>query len=183
MEAFLEKFDRHVAAKKEVVALGDGARWIWDYWTTYYPEAIQILDYFHLIEKIGCWAALVFKEETPRKDWLALCEKWLLNNEALEVELMVKSIACQGDKKKKQDQLLTYLTHNKDRIKYKTYLEQGLFIGSGAMESANREIVQKRMKLSGQRWTGDGAQQVVNIRVTFKNNQWDKLIQQILIAA
>jgi hypothetical protein len=96
---------------------------------------------------------------------------------------MVKSIDCQGDKKKKQDQLLTYLTHNKDRVSYKTYLEQGLFIGSGAIESANREVVQKRMKLSGQRWTGKGAQQVANLRVTFKNNQWDKLIEQIKMAA
>jgi len=182
-QAFLEKFDQHIALKKQVVALGDGARWIWDYWTTYYPAAIQILDYFHLIEKIGLWAVLVFKEQNQRKDWLALCEKLLLNNEAPEVELMIKAIDCQGDKKKKQDQLLTYLTNNKDRINYKTYLEQGLFIGSGARESANREVVQKRMKLSGQRWTATGAQQVANLRVTFKNNHWNKLIQQIKIAA
>ncbi len=182
-QSFLEKFDQHVAHKQQVVALGDGARWIWDYWTTYYPQAIQILDYFHLVEKIGGWAMLVFKEEKQRKDWLMVCEELLLNNEAIEVELMVKAIDCQGDKKKKQDQLLTYLTHNKDRISYKTYLEQGLFIGSGAIESANREVVQKRMKLSGQRWTGEGAQQVANLRVTFKNNQWDKLIEQIKMAA
>jgi hypothetical protein len=182
-EAFLEKFDQHMVDKKQVVAIGDGARWIWDYWTTYYPQAIQILDYYHLVEKIGLWAALVFKEENQRKDWLTLCEKLLLNNEALEVEEMVKSIECQGDKKNKQDQLLTYLTHNKNRISYKTYLQQGLFIGSGAMESANREVVQKRMKLSGQRWTQQGAQQVANLRVTFKNNQWNKLIEQIKLAA
>ncbi|MES2733073.1 MAG: hypothetical protein V4714_15090 [Bacteroidota bacterium] len=182
-EVFLEKFDQHIVHKKQVVALGDGAHWIWDYWTTFYPDAIQILDYFHLLEKIGLWAVLVFKEETQRKDWLALCEKLLLNNEAAEVELMIKAVDCQGDKKKKQDQVLTYLTNNKDRIKYKTYLDQGLFIGSGAMESANREVVQKRMKLSGQRWTGDGAQQVVNVRVTFKNNDSNKLIQQIKLAA
>jgi hypothetical protein len=135
------------------------------------------------MEKIGLWAVLVFKEESQRKDWLALCEKLLLNNEAAEVELMIKSIDCQADTKKKQDQLLTYLQNNKDRINYKDYLEQGLFIGSGAMESANREVVQKRMKLSGQRWTLEGAQQVANLRVTFKNRHWDKLIDQIKIAA
>jgi hypothetical protein len=182
-QAFLEKFDSQVAHKKQLVAIGDGARWIWEYWNTYYPEAIQILDYFHLMEKIGLWAVLVFKEESQRKDWLALCEKLLLNNEAAEVELMIKSIDCQADRKKKQDQLLTYLQNNKDRINYKDYLEQGLFIGSGAMESANREVVQKRMKLSGQRWTLEGAQQVANLRVTFKNRHWDILIDQIKIAA
>ncbi len=182
-EAFLAKFDFQVAHKKQLVAIGDGARWIWDYWQTYYPDAIQILDYFHLIEKIGLWAGMIFKQESQRKDWLGLCEKLLLNNEAIEVELMIKNIDCQGDKKEKQDQLLTYLTNNKGRIHYKTYLEQGCFIGSGAMEAANREVVQKRMKLSGQRWTWQGAQQVAKLRVTFKNRHWHKLIQQINIAA
>jgi hypothetical protein len=85
----------------------------------------------------------VFKEESQRKDWLALCEKLLLNNEASEVELMIQTIDCHGNKSKKQEQLLTYLINNKDRIRYKTYIEQGFFIGSGAMESANREVVQK----------------------------------------
>lgn len=109
--------------------------------------------------------------------------KKLSSSQAAEVELMIKSIDCQADKKKKQDQLLTYLQNNKDRINYKDYLAQGLFIGSGAMESANREVVQKRMKLSGQRWTLEGAQQVANLRVSFKNRHWDKLIEQIKIAA
>ena len=71
---------------------------------------------------------------------------------------------------------MTYLTNNKQRINYKTYLDDNLFIGSGAMESANKEVIQKRMKLSGQRCTLKGAQQVVNIRIKLKNNERDKLV-------
>ena len=78
---------------------------------------------------------------------------------------------------------MTYLTSNKQRINYKTYLDDNLFIGSGAMESANKEVIQKRMKLSGQRWTLKGAQQVVNLRIKLKNNEWDKLVSQIKMAA
>jgi hypothetical protein len=50
---FLEKFDKLIDSKSNLVAIGDGARWIWDYWTSFYPEARQILDYFHVIEKVG----------------------------------------------------------------------------------------------------------------------------------
>ncbi|MCE5225823.1 MAG: hypothetical protein LLG05_08165 [Porphyromonadaceae bacterium] len=46
--------------------------------------------------------------------------------------------------------------YNETRINYGLYKEQGLLFGSGAIESANRDIIQKRMKLSGQRWTLSG---------------------------
>ena len=78
---------------------------------------------------------------------------------------------------------MTYLTSNKQGINYKTYLDDNLFIGPGAMESANKEVIQKRMKLSGQRWTLKEAQQVVNLRIKLKNNEWDKLVSQIKMAA
>ena len=38
------------------------------------------------------------------------------------------------------------MTNNKQRINYKTYLDDGLFIGLGAMESANKEVIQKRIR-------------------------------------
>jgi hypothetical protein len=50
-------------------------------------------------------------------------------------------------------------------------------IGSGAIESAHRTVVQKRMKQSGQRWTVEGAQNMLNLRVTRKNLQWAKIIE------
>ena len=42
---------------------------------------------------------------------------------------------------------------------------------SGAIESANREVIQQRLKLSGQRWTPLGLQQVVNLRVAYKSGR------------
>ncbi len=42
-------------------------------------------------------------------------------------------------------------------------------IGSGAIESAHRTLVQKRMKRSGQRWSWKGAQHILNLGVVRKN--------------
>ncbi|MFV0269601.1 MAG: hypothetical protein ACK5HT_20960 [Draconibacterium sp.] len=53
--------------------------------------------------------------------------------------------------------------NNLKRMQYKTFNEQGLLIGSGAIESAQRDILQQRLKLSGQRWTMKGLQQVANL--------------------
>ncbi len=47
---------------------------------------------------------------------------------------------------------------------YQAYRQRGLLIGSGAIESAHRSVVEKRLKRAGQRWTIKGAQWVLNLR-------------------
>ena len=148
-EDFLAKFDQTLSHKSDLIAVGDGARWIWDFWDIHHPEAVQILDYFHAIEKIGTWAVLAIKDKGSVRDWLAVCESLLLANNLGEVQEMIEGVDYQGYKAEKRHALLTYLSNNKRWMQYKTYLEQGLFIGSGAMESANKSVIQKRLKFSG----------------------------------
>ncbi|MEZ4884583.1 MAG: hypothetical protein R3E32_07660 [Chitinophagales bacterium] len=62
---------------------------------------------------------------------------------------------------------------------YKTFRDTGLFIGSGAIESAHRTVIQKRLKQSGQRWTLDGAQKIIDLRLMNMNQQWHELIKLI----
>jgi len=76
--------------------------------------------------------------------------------------------------------LLTYYTENQHRMDYKKYRNIGTgIIGPGAIEAANREVVQKRMKLSGQRWTKTGAQNMLALRTTKLSGNWNKVIELI----
>jgi hypothetical protein len=62
-------------------------------------------------------------------------------------------------------------------MNYQEYAKIGCgIIGSGAIESAHRTLIQKRMKQSGQRWSCKGTQHLLNIRVVRKNNDWNKII-------
>lgn len=63
---------------------------------------------------------------------------------------------------------------------YGTYKEEGYIIGSGAIESAHRNVVQQRMKLSGQRWSLNGAQYIVNLRAFKKSNQWSEVVDFLI---
>jgi len=58
-------------------------------------------------------------------------------------------------------------------------MKQGYLVGSEPIESANRTVIQKRMKLSGQRWTKEGAQKILDLRIAYLNNKWDKVIQSV----
>jgi len=68
-------------------------------------------------------------------------------------------------------------TTNKDRMQYHQYLEKGLLIGSGAIESAHKDVLQQRLKLSGQRWTKEGFQQMAQLRVVYKSKQGNRIKQ------
>jgi hypothetical protein len=63
-------------------------------------------------------------------------------------------------------------------MNYPAYQKIGCgIIGPGAIESAHRTLVQKRMKQSGQQWSLKEAQYMLNLRVVRKNNDWKKIIE------
>ncbi|HUZ58882.1 MAG TPA: ISKra4 family transposase, partial [Hanamia sp.] len=69
---------------------------------------------------------------------------------------------------------------NAYRMDYRYYKNIGAgIIGSGAIESAHRTVVQKRMKQSGQRWSYEGAQNMLNLRVIRMNGQWGKITKMV----
>ncbi len=96
--------------------------------------------------------------------------------------LKMMPIATTGAKKCKE-KLLNYFEANVYRIDYPTYDQKGYYIGSGAIESAHRTVIQKRLKLSGQRWTMEGAQRVLNLRVLKMSGKWNVAQDAIRAAA
>lgn len=162
-----------------MVWIADGATWIWKWVEENYPGSIQILDYFHCKEKLCGFAAEAFPDQIERKQWVQQQEDLLFQDQALLVIANICLMSCKGKAKQLQRELLTYYENNSKRMKYKTYRDKGLLIGSGAMEAAHRHVIQQRMKLSGQRWTIAGAQQVANVRVADKSGEWDKILNLI----
>jgi hypothetical protein len=79
--------------------------------------------------------------------------------------------------------LRNYLLTNQYRMDYRSYKNQGLRIGSGPIESAQRTLLQQRMKLSGQRWKRTGADNMIWLRVLFANKQQHLIKQQLQMAA
>jgi ribosomal protein L24E len=168
------------------IFIGDGAKWIWIWVDSDYPEAIQILDYFHAKEHLCDFAVLYFGSDTDGKnEWIKQQEDLLFNDNVELVIGNIRSLPKSGKKavRKAQNALVSYYEQNKKRMLYKTYRNMGLMIGSGPIEAANRHVIQHRMKRSGQRWTIDGLQQVANLRVVHKSDEWDTVLGMINMAA
>lgn len=170
-DRFTQQVGARIGAKRNLIAIGDGARWIWEFWSEHYPQAVQILDLYHVVEKLGVWARLLWGDSQACRAWLALQQSRLEADCVGQVIEAVQEERCLGESHKQQQVLLTYLVNNQSRMQYGTYLKAGYLIGSGAIESANREVIQQRLKLSGQRWTPQGLQQVANLRVAYKSGR------------
>ncbi len=174
-EMFFDKLSAPTDALPNLVWIADGARWIWNWVEDYYPEAVQILDYYHCKEKLCLFAQHAFKEQAERKQWVAEQEGLLLADQVGIVIANVAFMHLKGEAKKQQHSLLSYYSNNRARMRYGTYRQKGYLIGSGAIEAAIRQLIQQRLKLSGQRWTKQGAQQMANLRVAKKSGDWLKV--------
>jgi hypothetical protein len=168
---FLDKVLDMIPPGYSPVFIADGAKWIWKWIAAYYPESTQILDFYHCKEHLYSFAKDYFTEEEAFVWVEASMEK--LKTE--RVDTFLKELGELPVKNKKLDKsrntLLAYLSSNKQRINYGKFLKEGLLIGSGAIESANRDVIQKRMKLSGQCWTIQGAKQMLNLRTCYKSGK------------
>lgn len=168
---------------KNLVFVNDGAPWIASWIKAHYPLATDILDFYHVLEYLYAFANVLHSSTTQSQEieqWVERQKERLLQNEVLAVIKEIEQMELKGKNKlKAQETILNYYQNNQHRMYYKTYRDRGLLIGSGPIESAHRFVLQKRMKLSGQKWTQKGAQAVANLRVVHLNGQWQRVINLI----
>lgn len=184
---FFNKFEPYVEFYRHKVFIADGAKWIWNWVEDCYSDSVQILDFFHAVEKFGAYATLVYKDERERKQWLDKQKQRLKTDEVQNVLKELKALAAKTPQRRETAEalkdIIRYYENNIERIQYGSFLKQGYLIGSGAIESAHRNVIQQRLKLSGQRWSISGAQRIANLRAYRKSNRWRELIGQIKMAA
>ncbi len=167
--------DQHGDLGNRLVFVSDGATWIKNWSEDAFPNAVSILDYYHVCEHLHEFSNSIFSDKVKEKQWTDKQKEWLL---AGKVHTVISNIKKKGNNNEKAQQLINYYTTNKDRMNYPHYQKIGCgIIGSGAIESAHRTLVQKRMKQSGQRWSYTGAQHMLNLRVVRKNNDWNKIVE------
>lgn len=177
MSGYLDSYEY---LKDRLVIIIDGAKWLADWFTSEYPEALQILDYYHAMEHFSDFLKVAIHRKEKRKEWIKTIQQTLLTQGGQAAKKMVENIDCKTKKKQeKKEALMGYLNNNIHRMDYPKYREKGLQIGSGAIEAAHRTLVQKRCKLSGQRWTPKGVTNIISLRNLRMNNQWDRLSEYL----
>lgn len=159
-----------------VVWVGDGAPCNWTLADQLAPDAVQILDWHHAVEHaVDCGKVLLGEESPFLPLWQKRAEALLAEGpDAIIAELM--ECVPEAEKRRRDkvdalqalDDLVRYYRTNLHRMKYRLLREQGLPIGSGAVESAHRHMLQTRMKRAGQRWAMRNARRMARLRAAYR---------------
>jgi hypothetical protein len=157
---------------QQTVVIGDGAHWIWNACDELFPDAIQVLDYYHLCENVYKYGHSLHPfQDTRRTAWAETVIGYI---EKGDVDAAIK---CIPDLDKNHvptgtPNLAGYLQNNRHRLNYNELQQRGIKIGSGAVESGNKKVIQQRMKQSGMRWNVPTGQSVASLRAKNASNQW-----------
>ncbi len=160
---------------RQVVAIGDGAAWIWGMAEALYPHASHIVDIYHAREHLHALAAhLAFITPDPAQ-WLQDRSEEL---DAGNIDAIIEAATCYplaGVKAAELATKLGYFRNNAHRMRYADFKKLGMFTGSGAIEGGIKAIVCQRAKQAGMHWTTDGAADIIALRTQQASGRWHEL--------
>ena len=156
-----------------LVFICDGAVWIWNLIAHYFPNAIQIVDWYHAADRLERIAEEAFSNLAERQAWLKGVTEDLWQG---RVELVIEACQTLTRKSNLAKQSLTYYADNLERMRYAQFRASGYLIGSGVIESGCKQIVSQRLKLPGAQWMLDGAILTAKARATWLSGDWHKLV-------
>lgn len=185
-ELWLEACRCGLRQAKEVVYIGDGAGWIRTEHASHFSRATFIIDWYHASQHIWDCAKALFGESTKvtakwandRCDWL-----WEGRTKRLLDDIWLRRKRHRGHKRDALDDLIKYISTNEEQMQYDVFRAKGYDIGSGAVEAACKNVVGKRLKQSGMRWSRAGSASTLALRTTWLNEDWKKLWEQKPLAA
>ena len=152
-----------------VVDAASGAAWIWHpvRWYLGLPgvRVVEIGDFFHASEHLSTVAGAVFGPGTPA------AAVWLdETRHALRHAGPAPVLAAPTAEEVRRAS--GYVTTNAARMDYPAFRAELLPIGSGAIESTAKNLIQQRQTQAGMRWTRGGAQRVASLRALHRSGRW-----------
>jgi hypothetical protein len=180
---WLEALRQGILHAPEVVWLSDGGRGLWRlYDERFRGHARGILDFYHAAQNLWKGAAAWLDGRTTQaRKWFGWARHRLRHDapdgvlgdlaEALEVETLPERA------RETLEKVYASLDGHRDHIDYARYEELGLPLGSGMVESACKWLIQQRFKGVGMRWSEDGFNHVLHLRLAWVNGDFEALFQ------
>jgi hypothetical protein len=163
---------------RTVVVLGDGARWIWPRARAFLGlpgvEVVEIVDIYHAYSYL--WAvghALFGTGDERAAAWVEPLKDDLYTQGAAPVLAALAALTPPTEEAAQAiEDAQTYFNQNATRMAYPQFVARQFPLGSGAVESACKGLVEARLKQAGLRWGVPGSQAIASLRALHRSGRW-----------
>jgi hypothetical protein len=160
-----------------VVAVNDGAEWLQSFVDYHCPTAVRILDFAHALGYVADAGKAILGESDDFKSWFEHCTHQLKHQPPQRTlgELSLLQPKAKGDEQAAVlDNARAYLERRLEMIDYPFFRRRGYPIGSGSVESAHKQVVQRRFKQAGMRWAPQHVDPLLALRDLLCNERWSE---------
>lgn len=178
--ALVETHRRGVEKAGRVIAVTDGAEWEQGFIDYHRPDAERVLDFPHAVEYLGRIGGAIWGPETPTTmQWIAAQNKRLKHQGPAEMVVELRTLVAEHPETPDLSGWVAYLEKREAHMQYPVYQAQGWLIGSGAVESGNKLVVEARLKGSGMHWAREHVNPMLGLRNAVCNDRWDEAWSQM----
>lgn len=178
---YLKALGAHEASR--LIVVGDGAKWLWERSQKLAEvvglpanKLVDVIDWFHAVEVLHSIADIPARWPKDQRDrWVKRAKNALYKGNTDRVVELIDALAV-GRRAKEVKKHRDYFVRNHDRMQYKEFARQHLPLGSGAVESAVRRVVNQRMKSCGTFWLENNAEGMLLLRSYLKCGRIDDLL-------
>ena len=141
-------------------------------------ESLGLVDFWHACEHLR-----TASDHAVASDWFERCRE-VLRHDPCGVDKVIRALRHLRDSAKPDraeiERELAFFRKHRQRMCYHTLKAEGVAIGSGVVEAANKTLVTQRMKCSGMRWRIAGGQAVLSFRALIKSARFDRAGKAII---
>ena len=198
LQPFLELLEMHLVRlginlASQVVLIADGAEWIWKH----LPPLLQrlgcpqesthgLLDFYHATEHLHTFAEAAFTQPTDQQTWFKQARSTLKRGESANLldQMQTLSQKMRGSRRSTMTKEIQYFSkfHQQGRLGYSQVAAMKMPIGSGAIESLIRQVVNLRLKGNGKFWLQGNAEAILHARCQWAARTWSTFCDDILTA-
>jgi hypothetical protein len=171
--ALVEIHRRGIENAQQVAAVMDGAEWEQGFIDHHCPKAVRILDFPHAAEHIAAIGTSLYGENTPQtRAWLEEHLHHLKHSGPDSLIEEFENLQLQHPNNAEIPSNLAYLQKRRSQLQYPQFQSQGWPIGSGIVESANKVVVEARLKGAGMHWADTNINPMLAIRNILCSDRW-----------
>lgn len=170
---------RGVERAGRVALVVDGAEWEQTFGDTHCPTATRILDFPHGAQRLSDAAEAVWGTHQTGQTWAAAQRAELRAGTPESVLAALRTLPLTdardaAEAGRVQAAVLGYLEPRLEQMRYAVFRAQGLPIGSGIVESANKHVVKARLSGAGRRWAEANVTPMLALRGALCSERWDE---------